>query len=72
MKQKNISYKNHPYDRPYKKAIDYIAKLNTVKAPLHMLKIILKTTELIDTCIQDFYKENYQGLTAKYLRYDAD
>lgn len=58
-------------DIPYKKAIDYLAKLNNVKAPLHKLKVILKTTELIDICIQDFYKENYQSLV-KYLRYDAD
>lgn len=40
---------------PYEKVIQYFRKMDQVRAPLHKLKVLIKTTELIDEAIKDFY-----------------
>ena len=44
--------------------------MKEAKSPLHKLKTLLKTTELIDDCIKKFYFEN--DIPLKKVHYDAD
>jgi hypothetical protein len=61
----------HKFKIPYQRVIQHFKKIETVKTPLHKLKIILKTAELIDECILNFYTEHKIPHNKK-LKYDAD
>jgi hypothetical protein len=57
---------------PYSQPIKYFQQLEKVRAPLHKLKIILKTAELIDQCIREFYQAHSPDYNTKRMHYDAD
>jgi hypothetical protein len=56
---------------PFARAIQHFKKIDSVKTPLHKLKIILKTAELIDESILNFYTDHSIPHNRK-LKYDAD
>jgi len=49
-------YQNDPNYVPYQKAIIAMQGLKNKESPIHKLKAIVKVAELINECINDFYK----------------
>jgi len=50
-------YQNNPDYLPYQKAIIAMQGLKTKGSPIHKLKAIVKVAELVNECIDDFYKK---------------
>lgn len=71
MRQKNAFIKEKKYGVPYLKAIQYFKQIQTVRSPIHKLKVIVSTSRLIDQCIREFYESN-QHILQKIQHYDAD
>jgi len=51
--------------KPYSKAITTLSYLSERKSPIHKLKTIVKTAELISSSIEEFYRELNQTNTKK-------
>jgi len=57
LKDKEDSYIDMNHLRPYESAIKTFKNIIFYKSPTHKLKIILKTLEKIEKCIQKFYEK---------------
>jgi hypothetical protein len=51
--------------KPYDSAIKCLKTLSSRRSPIHKLKTVVKTAELITTSIEDFYRELSQTNTKK-------
>lgn len=56
-KYNDDSFINMSNNKPFEKAINTLKSIVFYKSPVHKLKIIIKTSELIEECIKDFYRK---------------
>lgn len=57
-------YQNNPDYIPYQKAIIAMQILKTKQSPIHKLKAIVKVAELVNECIDEFYRK-YGGVRSE-------
>lgn len=58
------------FKHPFQKASEHLKNISFQRSPVHKLKVIIKTQDLINECIQDFY--DYFGIDFADIFYDAD
>ena len=56
MNEEKLSIYN--FISPYILAINKLKEIPRLKSPVHKLKVITKSVELVHKCIRDFYKVN--------------
>ncbi|KAL4476809.1 hypothetical protein ABPG72_010646 [Tetrahymena utriculariae] len=62
--------KGYTFVPPYQRAFEHLKTISYQRSPVHKLKVIIKTQDLINECIKDFY--DYFGIDQSEMYYDAD
>ena len=63
---------NHDPSHPYKKAIEFMDKINDYKFPFDKLTIIAIVSAIITDCVEECWKEQKNKLPDNFLRIDSD